>query len=140
MVPSVIPQPHGFRALSALDQSAWVGPDGCWPRIKFAAVDANVLLKNISRDVRDWPRPTRMRSLMAGGMYRLFAADHVFDEVNEHLDRVITALRGNVALARTIWSREYLPYIRFVNIDVTELALLDPRTASLVLSLDPESA
>jgi predicted nucleic acid-binding protein len=109
------------------------------PRIRFAPVDANVLLNNILRDVRDWPRPTQMRLLAAGGMYRLFAPDHISGEVEGHLDRVAMERGQDAALAGRVWAREYLPLIRFVSVDVSQLSMFDPRIAA-VMERDADDA
>jgi hypothetical protein len=72
-------------------------------------------------------------------MYRLFAAEHVYREVTDHLDRVIAESGRDVALAEKIWTAEYLPRIRFVSIDAAQLSVFDARIAS-VLQRDPDDA
>jgi hypothetical protein len=102
----VIPEPYIHRPLHPRRSDPLEPPRDYLPRIQFAPVDANVLLNNSLRDVRDWPQPTQIRSVATGGMYRLFAADHVLADVEDHLDRVVTGRRQDVAVARSIWVRE----------------------------------
>ncbi len=135
----MIPEPYIHRPLHPRRSDPLEPPGDFLPRIQFAPVDANVLLNNILRDARGWPRPTQMRSLAAGGMFRLFAADNVLGDVEEHLERVVTERGQDVALARSIWVRDYLPRIRFVSIDVRQLPGLDPRIAAVV-ERDPDDA
>jgi hypothetical protein len=56
------------------------------PQIRYRILDTNVLLKNIGRDVRDHPRPTRMRLITAIGAFRAYVGPHVVYEVEEHID------------------------------------------------------
>src|SRR5207247_933568 len=56
------------------------------PRIRCVPVDTNVLLKNMTRDVRQWPNPTGLRFLGESGTLSTYAAPHVGAEVDEKLD------------------------------------------------------
>ena len=133
----MIPEPHTHRPLQTSHAATREGLADYLPRTKFAVVDANVLLKNISRDVLHWPGTSLMSSLASGGMYRLFAAEHVYGDVEDHLERVVAHSGLDVALGRKIWAEQYLPRIRFVSADAVELSRFDARIAA-VLDRDPE--
>jgi hypothetical protein len=69
----VIPEPYIHRPLHARRSESLGPPRDYLPRMRFAPIDTNMLLNNILRDVRGWPRPTHMRALAAGGLFWLFA-------------------------------------------------------------------
>ncbi len=85
------------------------------PQIRYGILDTNVLLKNIGRDVRDHPRPTRMRLITAIGAFRAYVGPHVVGEVEEHIDAWTLARGRDVALARRIWEEEYRPRLWVVD-------------------------
>jgi hypothetical protein len=136
----VIPEPYMHRPLQAAHRPATRElVIDYLPRTRFAVVDANVLLKNISRDARQWPDTSLMLSLAQRGWYRVFAAEHVYGEVEDHLDCVIADSGRDVALARKIWTEQYLPRVRFVSIDPVGLSRFDARIAA-VQHRDPDDA
>ncbi len=85
------------------------------PRIRCAPVDTNVLLKNIARDVYQWPHPTGLRLLGESETLRLYAAAHVGDEVEEKLEAWMRDRGRDPMLARRIWLECYLPHLRLVD-------------------------
>ncbi len=107
------------------------------PRIRPGPVDTNVLLKNIARDVRQWPNPTGMRLLGGSGALRLYAGAHVADEVEERLDSWMQDRGRDPVLGRLIWRKHYLPILLVVNTGT--LGTDDPRVQA-VLSRHPADA
>jgi acetylornithine deacetylase/succinyl-diaminopimelate desuccinylase-like protein len=105
------------------------------PRIRFGIADTNVILKNIGRDVRDWPRPTRMRILTETGAIRFYVGRHIVEEVEEKIDAWMTARRMDKAVARRIWMEEYLPSLWVV--DMGSMHMDDDRVSVLALR-DPD--
>ncbi len=107
------------------------------PRIRCVPVDTNVLLKNIARDVRQWPNPTGLRFLGESGTLRPFAATHVGAEVDEKLYAWMRDRGCDPTLARRIWREHYLPVVRFV--DIGTLGMDDPRVRAVLVD-DPDDA
>lgn len=107
------------------------------PRIRCIPVDTNVLLKNVARDVFQWPRPTGLRHLVGSGVLRPYAAVHVRDEVEEKMDTWMEDRGRNPRLARRIWRESYLPHLWLV--DVGTLGANDPRV-QILLQRDPDDA
>ncbi|PKN82933.1 MAG: hypothetical protein CVU47_01180 [Chloroflexi bacterium HGW-Chloroflexi-9] len=78
-------------------------------------VDTNVLLQDVLRTVRTG-RPTCLQQLATLGAIRVFAADHVHEEVLEHLPRRADQLGLGTGAALDVWRGDYLPTISWVNV------------------------
>jgi hypothetical protein len=95
-------------------------------------LDTAMLLDDVRAELRRG-HPTALIEAARVGSLRLFAADHVFDEVERKLDptRDDYTLRVGVdaAAMRAVWRRSYLPTIRFVEIDLALVS--DPRITRL---------
>lgn len=106
-----------FRALVArvpLDPYSWAGP-------RFlGVVDANAILSSVGNDCRkgSWWRSGLLR-MTDGGTAVLYAADHVYGEVYEHLPRIARWSKVPVEVLRARFEEQYLPLLRFVTVDMT---------------------
>jgi predicted nucleic acid-binding protein len=78
-------------------------------------VDANVIRNDLLRVTRTGQR-TMFVSAANYGVLRVFCAQHVFDEVEEHLSD--WAAQGGVRLddARRVWAETYVPLLRVVDV------------------------
>ncbi|MFK4102921.1 hypothetical protein ACI2L1_23105 [Streptomyces sp. NPDC019531] len=99
-----------------------------------AVVDTNVLLSSIDNDCRNEAEGRRSRLLRMSdrGDVVLYAADHVLDEVYEHLPTIAASSPVPLAALRARFEDEYLPALRFVTMsdvdapDPQVLAITDP--------------
>jgi hypothetical protein len=98
-------------------------------QIRYGILDTNALLNNIAGDVRTYPRPTGIRLLSTLGALRPLVGLHVVAEVEERIDAYMLQRRLDVAFARWIWEREYLP--RLWVVDTDHLGSQDTRVARL---------
>ena len=111
-----------LRAIAAsvrLDPYSWGSP-------RFVGVvDANAILSSVGNDCR---KGTYWRS----GLLRmtdkrtaaLYAAAHVYGEVYEHLPEISRWCKIPVGVLQTRFEKQYLPLLRFVTVDMTEV--IDP--------------
>ncbi|MCC9738536.1 hypothetical protein [Streptomyces sp. MNU89] len=99
-----------------------------------AVVDTNVMLNSIDNDCRNEAEGWRSRLLLMSdrGDVVLYAADHVLDEVYEHLSKIAASSPVSLATLRARFEDEYLPALRFVSVsnldepDPQVLAITDP--------------
>jgi predicted nucleic acid-binding protein len=85
-------------------------------------IDANVLRDEILRTVRKGQR-TILWTATNSGVFRLFCAEHVVEEVEEHLERWATKKKLDIEAARRAWVDFYRPLLRVVEVasDLTSL-------------------
>jgi predicted nucleic acid-binding protein len=99
---------------------------GVFPTLKRApapvAADANVLNRDIAQACRQ-ERHTVLVNIANAGMIRLFAAEHVLDEVDRHAERIARKHRVPLDRFMELWQVKYLPLIRLVQV---EPGLLSP--------------
>lgn len=99
-------------------------------------VDANVLRNDILYSCRKDRRTTLVAATNAGFL-RMFCAEHVIEEVNEHSQRWAREGGIDVALLINRWQDEYLPLLRCVDIpngllteseagEIAQLERIDP--------------
>ncbi|MDL2082129.1 hypothetical protein QNN03_37490 [Streptomyces sp. GXMU-J15] len=100
-----------------------------------AIVDTNVLLTSIDNDCRNVSQGRRSRLLLMsdGGDVVLYAADHVLDEMYEHLPRIAKSSPVPLATLRAYFEAECLPVLRFVT--VSEVDAPDPQVLAIT---DPD--
>ncbi|MYS22837.1 hypothetical protein GA0115240_144896 [Streptomyces sp. DvalAA-14] len=99
-----------------------------------AIVDTNVLLSSVDNDCRNAAQGRRSRLLLMSdcGDIVLYAADHVLDEMYEHLPTIAKSSPVPLATLRAYFEAEYLPVLRFVTVSETDapdsqvLAITDP--------------
>lgn len=98
-----------------------------------AIVDTNILLSSIDNDCRNAAEGRRSRLLlMSDRSVVLYAADHVLDEVYEHLPKIADSSSVSLAALRAHFEKVYLPALRFVTVsgldgpDPQMLAITDP--------------
>lgn len=95
-------------------------------------VDTNTLLSSVDNDCRHEGWSSRIRRMTASGATVLYAADHVLEEVYEHLPRIAESSPVPLATLRARFEDEYLPALRFVAVsdadapDPQVLAITDP--------------
>jgi len=99
----------------------------------LGAVDANALLSSVGNDCRKgmyWR--SRLLRMTGGGTATLYAPDHVYSEVYEHLPRIAASTKLPTSELRARFAEQYLPTLRFVTVDTTHvddpqvLAITDP--------------
>lgn len=86
------------------------------PLRTIGVVDADVVLANVFHHARYGVTP-KLVSAARCGTVRLFAANHVYWEVYEHLARVAADAGVPYIEARAIFERNHLPLMRFVTVD-----------------------
>lgn len=97
-------------------------------------VDTNVLLTSVDNDCRNEAQGRRSRLLLMSdsGDVVLYAADHVLDEMYEHLPTIAKSSPVPLATLRAYFEAEYLPVLRFVTVSETDapdpqvIAITDP--------------
>lgn len=95
-------------------------------------VDTNTLLSSIDNDCRNEGWSSRLRRMTTSGATVLYAADHVLEEVYEHLSRIAEFSPVPLAALRARFEDYYLPMLRFVTVsdadavDAQVLAITDP--------------
>lgn len=93
--------------------------------------DTNALFSSIVHDTRTGRR-SRLLKMTARGTSVLYAPDHVYDEVYEHLPDISEATDLPVSHLRARFEEHYLPILRFVTVadeqiaDPQVLAITDP--------------
>jgi len=105
-------------------------PDGAFPedallRPPPVVVDANVLRNDILRACRTGQRTVLVTAANAG-LFRLFCAEHVYEEVIEHSGDWTEQGPVTREVFLREWLLEYLPLIRVVRFDEGQLAWLAP--------------
>jgi predicted nucleic acid-binding protein len=130
---------------SAREPIRWPDSGGAFPadillRPPPVVVDANILRNDVLRSCRTGQRTVLVTAANAG-LFRLFSAEHVYQEVIEHSGD--WAASGPVTRERflQVWLADYLPLLRIVKISEGQLAWLDPDELSRVQELaaqDPD--
>lgn len=94
--------------------------------------DANALLSSIDNDCRNGWRSRLLRMTDRETAF-LYAANHVYWEIYEHLPRVAQWSKVPVVVLRSRFETEYLPVLRFVTVDASEI--VDPQVLAIT---DPD--
>lgn len=128
MAPIRYPDNHGAFPIAEWPMSGYLVPP--------IVVDANVLRNDILYSCRKDRRTTLVAATNAGSL-RMFCAEHVIEEVNEHSPR--WAREGSIdgALFLNRWQDEYLPLVRCVDVpngllteseagEIAQLERIDP--------------
>lgn len=94
----------------------------------IAIVDTNVVLSCIRHDCLKGKKSQLLQSTLFGST-ALYAAEHVYHEIYEHLPKFVVA--GSVSLAQLTarFESEYLSVIRFVTLSTLEY--LDPQVLAI---------
>jgi hypothetical protein len=97
-------------------------------------VDANALLSCVGNDCR---KGTYWRSgllrMTDRGIATLYASDHVYWEVYEHLEKIARWSKVPVDVLRARFEANYLPVLRFVAVDTADV--VDPQVLAIT---DPD--
>ena len=114
--------------------SARLDPYSSGSRRFLGVADANAVLSCVGNDCRKGPlwRSGLLR-MTIGGAAVLYASDHVYWEIYEHLPDISRWSRVPVGVLRERFEAEYLPALRFVSVDATEIA--DPQVLAIT---DPD--
>ena len=99
-----------------------------------AILDTNVILRDMAHRVRKG-KPTFLWLAGRAGTIRLFASEHVCDEIDEHLVAFAKKRNLSASVLASLWQDHYAPHIRFV--DAGQLKVDDPRVSAVALS-DPD--
>ena len=104
----------------------------CSLRPRFLGLtDANAVLSSVDNDCRNGWR-SRLLRMTDRGTASLYAPDHVYGEIYEHLPRLAACSRVPVQELRRHFEEEYLPALRFVTMSAEQsadsqvLAITDP--------------
>jgi hypothetical protein len=105
-------------------------PSGAFPSRGFGlpfvvVLDASRLRDDVLGACRRQCRTTLITAANTGD-HRLFAAEHVIDEVLEHAPRWCQETGVELDAFLTRWQEEYLPVIRVVDVDGALLEMLSP--------------
>ena len=105
------------------------GPTGAFPSRVYGlpfivVVDASRLRNDVLRRCTHRSRTTLITAANTGD-YRLFAAQHVVDEVFEHAPRWCHEKGVELGAFLACWEQEYLPVIRVVDVSPSLLAMLN---------------
>jgi hypothetical protein len=105
----------------------------CSLRPQFLGLpDANALLSSVENDCR-YDRRSRLLRMTDRGTAALYAPNHVYWEVYEHLPRIARFSPVPVDVLRTRFEDEYLRAMRFVKVSTTDIA--DPQVLAIT---DPD--
>src|SRR5712691_1996172 len=96
----------------------------------LGVVDANALLSSVRDDCRKGEHCRSRLLRMTGGLtVALYASDHVYWEVYEHLDRIARWSKVPIEVLRARFEKQYLPAMRFVMVDVQDI--VDPQVLAI---------
>jgi hypothetical protein len=101
------------------------------PRL-VGVVDSNAVLSSVENDCRNGYR-SRLLRMTAFGRAILYAADHVYSEVYEHLPTIAKSSPVPLTKLRAHFEEHYLPVLRFVTISAT--GVVDPQVLAIT---DPD--
>jgi hypothetical protein len=97
-------------------------------------VDANALLSCVGNDCRKGPgRQSGLLRMTQRGIATLYASDHVYWEVYEHLPKIARWSKVPVAVLRAHFETNYLPRLRFVTVNAANI--VDPQVLAIA---DPD--
>lgn len=100
----------------------------------LGVADANALLSCVGNDCRKGhARRSGLLQMTAGGTATLYASDHVYWEVYEHLPRISKWSKVPVSVLRECFEEHYLPAVRFVSVDTS--GITDPQVLAIT---DPD--
>jgi len=120
--------------LRALMVSTRLDPYCSGGRRFVGVVDANALLSCVGNDCR---KGTYWRSgllrMTDRGIATLYASDHVYWEVYEHLEKIARWSKVPVDVLRARFEANYLPVLRFVAVDTADV--VDPQVLAIT---DPD--
>jgi hypothetical protein len=100
----------------------------------LGVVDANALLSCVGNDCRKGPywRSGLLR-MTDRDTAALYASDHIYGEVYEHLPRIARWSKVPTKVLRARFEEKYLPVLRFVTADTSDIA--DPQVLAIT---DPD--
>ena len=120
-----------FRVLAA---SMRLDPYCSGNRRFVGVVDANALLSCVGNDCRKgvhWQ--SDLLRAANRGITTLYASDHVYGEVYEHLPAISKWSKIPAPVLRARFETNYLPRLRFVTVDITDV--VDPQVLQIT---DPD--
>jgi predicted nucleic acid-binding protein len=85
--------------------------------------DTNILLQDLAKSCRDQRRLTLVNAANAGAL-RLFCAEHVIDEMYDHVERDASRLGVSYGDLLARWEDEYRPLLRVVPDDTVAETML----------------
>jgi hypothetical protein len=97
-------------------------------------VDANALLSCVGNDCRKgtgWQ--SNLLRMTNRGIATVYASDHVYGEVYEHLPKIARWSKVPVPVLRARFETNYLPRLRFVTVDTADVS--DPQVLAIT---DPD--
>jgi hypothetical protein len=114
--------------------SARLDPYSLSSRRFLGVADANAVLSCVGNDCRKGPgwRSGLLR-MTVGGAAVLYASDHVYWEIYEHLPDISQWSKVPLSILRERFETEYLPVLRFVSVNATGIA--DPQVLAIT---DPD--
>lgn len=123
-----VEQTTGISASQRLDPYCSLAP-------RFlGVVDANAILSSVANDCQQGPGwKSRLLRMTDSGSAVLYAPDHIYGEVYEHLPRMAWFSRVPLEVLRARFEAEYLPTMRYVTVDTT--AIVDPQVLAIT---DPD--
>jgi len=93
-------------------------------------VDANALLSCVGNDCRKGPGwQSDLLRMTKRGIATLYASDHVYFEVYEHLPKIARWSKVPVGVLRARFEANYLPRLRFVTVSTTDV--VDPQVLAI---------
>jgi hypothetical protein len=110
--------------------------DPCCPGTRrfLGVADANAVLGCVGNGCRKGPlRSSGLLRMAVGGAATLYASDHVYGEIYEHLVGIARWSKVPVHVLRERFEAYYLPALRFVTVDATEI--VDPQ---VLATTDPD--
>ncbi len=88
----------------------------------LGVADANALLSCVGNDCRKGPQwRSGLLRMTAGGAATLYASEHVYWEVYEHLADISRWSKVPASVLRERFEENYLPMLRFVSVDASEI-------------------
>lgn len=119
---------------SEVSASMRLDPYCSLPSRFLGVVDANAILSSVANDCQKGPSwKSRLVRMTSGDSAVLYAPDHIYGEVYEHLPRMARFSRVPLGVLRARFETEYLPVLRFVTVDTTVIA--DPQVLAIT---DPD--
>jgi predicted nucleic acid-binding protein len=123
------PDDHGAFPIAEWPMSGYLVPP--------IVADANVLRNDILYSCRN-DRRTSLVTATNAGFLRMFCAEHVIEEVEEHSSRWAREGRVNQAAFVDRWRDEYLPLLRCVDIPSDLLTESEAQAIARLERIDPD--
>jgi hypothetical protein len=100
----------------------------------LGVADANAVLSCVGNDCRKGAHwRSGLLRMTVGGAATLYASDHVYGEIYEHLPNISGWSKVPVNVLRERFEANYLPALRFVTVDASEIT--DPQ---VLMITDPD--